>query len=149
MEILGELLHCMNVGAHGVRRIVTTLKFIQHQLAKMGHRNLLVTHKLHLHHAKEHPRCSVRRVSGFVQTSLWEAPNSVSKGADKVNSLWPNLRLVIALHSPDAVLETGLRRRLPEKSRHRAAFAAEQSVLRSPVCLGIIAKYGHCSRISA
>jgi len=65
------------------------------------------------------------------------------------DSLWPNLRLVIALHSPDAVLETGLRRRLPEKSRHRAAFAAEQSVLRSPVCLGIIAKYGHCSRISA
>ena len=65
------------------------------------------------------------------------------------DSLWPNLRLVIALHSPDAVLETGLRRRLPEKSRHRAAFAAEQSVLRGPVCLGIIAKYGHCSRISA
>src|SRR5450432_186259 len=72
MEILGELLHCMDVGAHGVWRIVTTLKFIQHQLAKMVHRNLLVTHKLHLHHAKEHPRCSVRRVSGFVQTRLWK-----------------------------------------------------------------------------
>ena len=27
-------------------------------------------------------------------------------------------------------------------------FAAEQSVLRSPVCVRIIAKYGHVSRIS-
>jgi hypothetical protein len=75
-------------------------------------------------------------VAGFRndKRAYGKAPNSVSEGADKVNSLWPNLRLLIALHSPDAVLETGLRRRLREKSRHRAAFAAEQSVLCSPVC---------------
>jgi hypothetical protein len=69
-------------------------------------------------------------------------------GADKVNSLGSNPRLVIALHSPNALLETGLRICLPEKSRDSTAFSAEQSVLRSPVCLGIIAKYGHYLRIS-
>ena len=35
-----------------------------------------------------------------------------------------------------------------EKSWIFPPFAAEQSVLSSPVCLGIIAKYGHYSRIS-
>jgi len=35
-----------------------------------------------------------------------------------------------------------------EKSRIFPPFAAEQSVLSSPVCLGIIAKNGHLSRIS-
>ena len=56
---------------------------------------------------------------------------------------------MIALHSPNALLETGLRMCLPEKSRDRTASDAEQSVLRSPVCLGIIAKYRHYLRISA
>jgi Ni/Co efflux regulator RcnB len=66
----------------------------------------------------------------------------------KVNSLWPNPQLLIALHSPKAASETGLRMCLPEKSRDRTASDAEQSVLRSPVCQRIIAKYGHVSRIS-
>jgi len=57
-------------------------------------------------------------------------------------------RLVIALHSPDALRETGLRMCFLEKIQDNTAFDAQQSVLRSPVCLGIIAKYGHCSRIS-
>jgi hypothetical protein len=38
---------------------------------------------------------------------------------------------------------------LQRKARTVTVFDAEQSVLRSPICLGIIAKYGHCSRISA
>jgi hypothetical protein len=37
---------------------------------------------------------------------------------------------------------------LAEKSRDTALFSAEQSVLRGPVCLGIIANNGHVSRIS-
>jgi hypothetical protein len=37
--------------------------------------------------------------------------------ADKVNSLWPNPQLSIALHSPNAPLETGLRMCVPEKSQ--------------------------------
>jgi len=57
--------------------------------------------------------------------------------------------LAIALHSPEALIETGLHMCPLEKSQEMTAFAAEQSVLCSPVCLGIIAKYGHCSRISA
>jgi hypothetical protein len=69
--------------------------------------------------------------------------------ADKVNSLWPNPQLLIALHSPNALLETGLRMCLPEKSQDRSPFAVEQSVLCGPVCPPTIAKYGHYSRISA
>jgi hypothetical protein len=67
----------------------------------------------------------------------------------KVNSLWRNPRLLIALHSPNALTETELRMCLSEKTRTLTAFDAEQSVLCSPVCLRIMAKYGHCSRTSA
>jgi hypothetical protein len=42
---------------------------------------------------------------------------------------------VIALHSPNAVLETGLPKCLAEKSGTVTAFAAEQSVLCGPVCV--------------
>jgi hypothetical protein len=42
-----------------------------------------------------------------------------SKVPTKVNVVCPNLRLVIALHSPHALLETGLRKCPPEKSRDR------------------------------
>jgi hypothetical protein len=45
-EIPGELVHRMNVGTYGVRRVVTTLKLIQHHLAKRVTGNLLVTHTL-------------------------------------------------------------------------------------------------------
>jgi hypothetical protein len=37
-KIPGELLDRMNVGPHGVRRVVTTLELIQHHLAKMDNR---------------------------------------------------------------------------------------------------------------
>jgi hypothetical protein len=57
------------------------------------------------------------------------AMNSVSKALAKVNSARSNPRLVIALHSPNALPETGLRMRLPEKSRGSTASDAEQSVL--------------------
>ena len=55
---------------------------------------------------------------------------------------------MIALHSPSAACETGLNMCPPEKSRTVTAFAAELSVLCSPVFPGIIAKHGHCLRIS-
>jgi hypothetical protein len=42
-------------------------------------------------------------------------------------------RILIALHSPYAILETGLRMCLPEKARTVTAFDAEESVLCSPV----------------
>lgn len=73
MEVLGELLPCM-LGVHectGVRRIVTTLDFIQHHLTKMGHRIVLVTTYTGII-AKEHihPAASATP-SGFVQTRLY------------------------------------------------------------------------------
>ena len=43
------------------------------------------------------------------ETGLREAPNVVSNELTKVNPLWPHPRTVIALPSPDALLETGLR----------------------------------------
>ena len=59
----------------------------------------------------------------------------------------PNPRIVIALRSPSALAETGLPMCLAEKCQTVTAFDAEQSVLCSPVCLGLIAKYGHYSGI--
>jgi hypothetical protein len=38
MEVPGELLDRVKVRPHGVRRVVTTLELVEHQLAKMGHR---------------------------------------------------------------------------------------------------------------
>jgi hypothetical protein len=90
----------------------------------------------------------LRQTGGYPETGFWEVPKSVSKMPTRVNSLRPNPRLLIALHSPNALPQTGLRMCLPEKSRTLTAFGAEQSVLCSPVCLGIIAKYGHFLRIS-
>jgi hypothetical protein len=58
-------------------------------------------------------------------------------------------QLLIALHSPDALLETDCECAFRRKSRHGTASDAEQSVLCGPVCLGIIAKYRYYSRISA
>jgi len=54
---------------------------------------------------------------------------STSKVLAKVNSLRPNLRLVIALHSPEALIETGQRICPLEKRRDGHRFADEQSVL--------------------
>ena len=59
----------------------------------------------------------------------------VSKALAKVNSAESNPRFVIALHSPIALLETGLRICLPEKSRDRTASDAGQSILSGPVCV--------------
>jgi len=53
----------------------------------------------------------------YPETGLWEAPNTVSHELSKVNPLWPHPRTVIALYSPHALLETGLRLGPPEKSR--------------------------------
>jgi hypothetical protein len=59
-----------------------------------------------------------RRLHGsYPETGLWETPESLSKVPIKVNSLCPSPRLLIALHSPYPVLETGLRRCPAEKSR--------------------------------
>jgi hypothetical protein len=63
-----------------------------------------------------------RRVSstnGKLSRNGLMGPKSVSKVLTKVNSLTPNLRLVIALRSPNALLEAGLRMCLPEKSQDR------------------------------
>jgi hypothetical protein len=38
VEISSELLHCVHVGANSMRRVVAALEFIQHPLAKTGHR---------------------------------------------------------------------------------------------------------------
>jgi hypothetical protein len=83
------------------------------------------------------------------ERQAWETLNSVFKALTKVNSLGPNPQLLIALHSPNALLKTGLHMCPPEKNRYSDGLRCKQSVLRSPVCLGIIAKYGHCSRFSA
>jgi hypothetical protein len=38
VEVSSELLHGVHVGANSMRRVVAALEFIQHPLAKTGHR---------------------------------------------------------------------------------------------------------------
>ena len=47
VEVLRKILHRMDVGTNRVLRVVATLKLVQHQLSKMGHKSLLVTQALH------------------------------------------------------------------------------------------------------
>jgi hypothetical protein len=59
-----------------------------------------------------------RRSSAGAWALLFHAlTNPVSKALTKVKSLWPNPWHVIALHSPNALRETGLSMCPPEKSQ--------------------------------
>ena len=51
-------------------------------------------------------------------------------------------RFMIALHSPCGIVQTGLRICLQRKVRTVTALDAQQSVLSSPICLGIIVNTG-------
>ena len=46
MEVPGEILHDLQVSVYGSLRVITTLEFLQHHFSKLGHRDLLVTHKI-------------------------------------------------------------------------------------------------------
>jgi hypothetical protein len=56
-----------------------------------------------------------------------------SRVLTKVNPPGLNRQIVIAFHSPDAHLETGLPMCPPEKSPAPYPFAADQCILSSPV----------------
>jgi len=45
-EMFCERLYNFQVAVHGSLRVITTLEFFPHQFAKLGHRDLLVTHKI-------------------------------------------------------------------------------------------------------
>src|ERR1700679_529148 len=70
MEIVSEGFHNLQVAIHRSLRVITTLEFLQHHLAKLGHRDLLVTHTLlqRCRNLQAAARDSVRRAGGFVQT---------------------------------------------------------------------------------
>src|ERR1700688_2250330 len=73
MEMAGKFLDDPKVGFYGTLSVITALEFLQHHSAKMGHRDLLVTHNLSPqsgNHISVHLTRSVRRTSGFVQTRL-------------------------------------------------------------------------------
>jgi len=61
----------------------------------------------------------VRSPQGTHWDGGWAA-RAISEVLSKVNSLWTSFQLVIALRSPYAILETGLRMRPPEKRRDSA-----------------------------
>jgi hypothetical protein len=84
----------------------------------------------------------------YPETGVWEARRPLFKQANKSLSAVAESRLEIALHSPKALVETGLPCVLQRKARTVTAFVAKRSVLSSPVCLEIITKYGYFSRIS-
>src|ERR1700679_1229342 len=72
MEIVSEGFHNLQVAIHGSLRVITTLEFLQHHLAKLGHRDLLVTHTLlqRCRNLQAAALDSVRRAGGFVQTPM-------------------------------------------------------------------------------
>src|SRR5207253_2515574 len=45
MEVTGEVFHDFQISVYGSLRVITTLEFLQHHFAKLGHRDLLVTTK--------------------------------------------------------------------------------------------------------
>jgi hypothetical protein len=47
VEVLGKILHRVDVAANSAWGVVATLEFIQHQLPKMGHGKPPVTQPLH------------------------------------------------------------------------------------------------------
>jgi hypothetical protein len=59
--------------------------------------------------------CGYRGLLSGEKTGSWEERNSMSNALPEVNSLGPNPQRLIALLSPGALLETGLRMCLPEK----------------------------------
>ncbi len=81
MEIVGEGLHDLQVAFHGSLRVITTLELFQHHFAKLGHRDLLVTHTLRqtrrnastYTHAQRPPRGRLRS-NGDVGNDSIEAP---------------------------------------------------------------------------
>ncbi len=60
--------------------------------------------------------------TGWPEKGLWEVPKPVPMMPTEVNSLCTNPRLLIALHSPHALLKTGLHLCHPEKSRDSDAL---------------------------
>ena len=51
VEVLGEVLHDSQVAGYGILSVITTLEFLQRHFPKLGHRDLLVTHKISLRSA--------------------------------------------------------------------------------------------------
>jgi hypothetical protein len=75
--------------------------------------------------------------------------------ADKVKALSPHHRLVIALHSPDGVGETGLRVCPAEKNTAKLGYGAKQDTFSGPVsgresqnCADFQRFLGECSLVS-
>ena len=81
-------------------------------------------------------RTDGRQTGSYPETGLWETSTSFSKALPEVNSRCPKPGILIALHSPYAILETGLRICHPEKSQpvdaiRSRAVRSLQSALRT------------------
>ena len=71
MEVPGEIFHDLQVRFYGSLREITTLELFQHDGSELGHRDLLVTHRLRQDIENPQPKHtrSVRRAGGFVLTA--------------------------------------------------------------------------------
>jgi hypothetical protein len=63
-----------------------------------------------------------RQYGSYPETGLWEATRIAFQDADKGQLAMAESRSLIALHSPNARLETGLRKSHPEKSQYVEAM---------------------------
>jgi hypothetical protein len=86
VEVSGELLDRVDVRPHGVRREVTTLKLIKHQLTKMGQRGiLLVTHTLRPTTDRTTTTAASAAPAGLVQTTFRKKSITVDKPTSRTN----------------------------------------------------------------
>ena len=72
--------------------------------------------------------------------------NNARSQSSKVKSLSPNHPFVIALHSPDSVVKTGLHSCPSEKMTEKQAFAAKPDAFSSPVRSRESRNCGHLER---
>jgi len=77
----------------------------------------------------DRPGAGGARVPAFVVS------DRISEGGQKSRPLSPHHRFVIAMHSPDGVLESGLLGCLPEKKVRKPACRIGQDTFSGPLCV--------------
>src|SRR5450755_4742224 len=88
----------------------------------------------------DRPGAGGARVPAFVVS------DRISEGGQKSRPLSPHHRFVIAMHSPDGVLESGLLGCLPEKKVRKPACRIGQDTFSGPLCVKDSRNYGQFER---
>ena len=80
-EMFRERLHNLQVAVHGSLRVITALEFLQHHFAKLGHRDLLVTHTIPIDDCRSRTTrvASAARAASFKLRSVYKSKLTCSR----------------------------------------------------------------------